>query len=289
MDSKFEKPEILIKEERIKNIIKLRKIKLNQKIFKARQRKFELEKIKELNEKIAKNMKNCAQIKQKIILKFNEEDYFIDPDDIDINDDLEEMNFVKTEDIINNISILLNANDLNSIMYGVLMMRKFTVIDSILINKTENFIENKLYIPICNILNNFYSINKKLVFECLWILSTLVYDSGNKDMYYFLLNDKCIDLYKKITFFYNNDFYDTNITKVISIFILNMLIFKQKELENEQNILNCDYDDDFLINYLNEFIDLIISLDITEEIYISLLIEITNCFDLEKLITSYYP
>ncbi len=159
MDSKLEKPEILIKEERIKNIIKLRKIKLNQKIFKARQRKFELEKIKELNEKIAKNMKNCAQIKKKIILKFNEEDYFIDPDDIDINDDLEEMNFVKTEDIINNISILLNTNDLNSIMYGVLMMRKFTAIDSILINKTENFIENKLYIPICNILNNFYSIN----------------------------------------------------------------------------------------------------------------------------------
>ena len=284
MDSKLEKPEILIKEERIKNIIKLRKIKLNQKIFKARQRKFELEKIKELNEKIAKNMKNCAQIKKKIILKFNEEDYFIDPDDIDINDDLEEMNFVKTEDIINNISILLNTNDLNSIMYGVLMMRKFTAIDSILINKTENFIENKLYIPICNILNNFYSINKKLVFECLWILSTLVYDSGNKDMYYFLLNDKCVDLYKKITFFYNNDFYDTNITKVISIFILNMLIFKQKELENEQNIINCDYDDDFLINYLNEFIDLIISLNITEEIYISLLIEITNCFDLEKLL-----
>jgi hypothetical protein len=284
MDSNLEKPEILIKEERIKNIIKLRKIKLNQKIFKARQRKFELEKIKELNEKIAKNMKNCAQIKKKIILKFNEEDYFIDPDDIDINDDLEEMNFVKTEDIINNISILLNTNDLNSIMYGVLMMRKFTAIDSILINKTENFIENKLYIPICNILNNFYSINKKLVFECLWILSSLVYDSGNKDMYYFLLNDKCVDLYKKITFFYNNDFYDTNITKVISIFILNMLIFKQKELENEQNIINCDYDDDFLINYLNEFIDLIISLNITEEIYISLLIEITNCFDLEKLL-----
>ena len=198
-----------------------------------------------------------------------------------INENLKVMKFVKTEDIINNIIILLNNNDLNSIKYGVLMMRKFTVIDSILINKTENFIENKLYIPICNILNNFYNVNKQLVFECIWILSNFVYDSDNKEMHYFLLNEKCIDLYEKIIIFYN---YDTNIIKVISKLIMNMLIFKQRETENENNIINCDFSDDYLIIYLNELTDLIISIGITEEIYISLLIEITNCFDLEKLL-----
>ena len=91
-------------------------------------------------------------------------------------------------------------------------------------------------------------------------------------MYYFLLNEQCIDLFKKVTFFYNMNYYETNITKVISIFILNMLVFKQKEMENENNIINCDSNDDYLIDYLNDFIDLIISMDIADEIYISLLI-----------------
>ena len=285
MSEIFEKePKLLLQEERINNIVKLRKIKINQKIFKARQRRFELNKIKEINEKLEQNIKNPAKNNKKIILKFNEEEYFIDPDDIVVNEKLKLMKFVKTEEIIKNISILLNENDLNSIMYGILMMRKFTIIDSILINKKEEFIRNQLYIPICNILNHFYNINKKLVFECLWILLSFAYDSQNKNMYYFLLNEQCIDLFKKITFFYNTDYYDTNITKAISIFILNILVFKQKEIEDENNIINCDSNDDYIIDYLNEFVDLIISMDIGDEIYISLFIEITNCFNLESLL-----
>ena len=42
--------ESILKEERIKNIMYLRKIRLNQKIFKARQRKFNLEALNKTNE-----------------------------------------------------------------------------------------------------------------------------------------------------------------------------------------------------------------------------------------------
>ena len=65
------------------------------------------------------------------------------------------------------------------------MMRKFTVIDAVLINKSELFIENKLYIQICNLLFDYCNNNKKLVFESLWILSTFVYDSKDEEIYHF--------------------------------------------------------------------------------------------------------
>ena len=278
--------EILFKEDRIQTILKLRKIKLNQKLFQARQRQLNIDSFKtEKQEKIQDIDENSNKKKKNIILKFNEEEYFIDPDDININENLEKLKFVETNDIIINITGLLNnINDLNSILYGVLMMRKFTVIDSILINKSDEFIENKLYIPICNVLNTYYNNNKQIVFECLWILSRLVYDSKDKAMFYFLLNENCIELYKKIIIFYCDKQYDTNIIKVISIFILNMLIFKQKESENQNNIINCDLNDGYLLDFLNGFVELIIDIDFVEEIYISLFIEITNCFSLEELL-----
>ena len=287
MEDRYNKAaEILLKEDRIQTKLKLRKIKLNQKLFQARQRQLNIDSFKtEKQEKIQDIDENSNKKKKNIILKFNEEEYFIDPDDININENLEKLKFVETNDIIINITRLLNnINDLNSILYGVLMMRKFTVIDSILINKSDEFIENKLYIPICNTLNTYYNNNKQIVFECLWILSRLVYDSKNKEMFYFLLNENCIELYKKIIIFYCDKQYDTNIIKVISIFILNMLIFKQKESENQNNIINCDLNDGYLLDFLNGFVELIIDIDFVEEIYISLFIEITNCFSLEELL-----
>ena len=287
MEDKFNQAaEILFKEDRIQTILKLRKIKLNQKLFQARQRQLNIDSFKtQKQEKIQGIDESTNKNKKNVILKFNEEEYFIDPDDININQNLEHLNFVETNDIIVNITELLNnINDLNSILYGVLMMRKFTVIDSILINKSDEFIKNKLYSQICNVLNTYYNNNKKIVFECLWILSRLVYDSQDKEMFYFLLNEKCLELYKKIILFYCEKEYDTNIIKVISIFILNMLIFKQKESENENNIINCDVNDEYLLNFLNGLVDLILNIDIAEEIYISLFIEITNCFYLDVLL-----
>ena len=287
MEERFnQREELILKEERIKSILNLRKIKLNQIIFKARQRRFDVNSFKEKKEDEEQKIKERANNNEKeIILKFNEDDYFIDPDSINLNEELDNMKFVQTDDIINNITELLNKNDdENSIMYGVLMMRKFTVIEAVLINKSRLFIKNKLFKQIMNILNTYYNVNKKITFECLWILSCLVYDSKNKDMYYFLLNDKCIDLYKKIILFYCENTIDTNILKVISTFILNILIFKQKEFENDNNIINCDLSDDYLLDFLNGLANLIISLNIHEEIYISLLIEITNCFDFQILL-----
>ena len=168
-------------------------------------------------------------------------------------------------------------------MLGILMMRKFTVIEAVLINKAHLFIKNELYRQILNVLNTYYN-NKKITFECLWILSSLVYDSKDKNMYHLLLNDKCIELYKKVVSFYCNEKYDMNIVKVMSIFILNILIFKQKEEENEKNIINFDTNDDSLLVFLSGLVDLIINLEMNEEIYISLLIEITNCFNLQILL-----
>ena len=279
--------EILLKEDRIKTILKLRKNKINQKLFQARQRKFNIDSLKEIKEeeKSSKEFNNSNINKKIKILKFDEEDYFIDPDDLDINEDLNSLEFVKTRDILTNITNLLNnINDLNCVLYGVLMMRKFSVIDAVLINKANLFAENKLYLQVCNILDYYYKNNKKLVFECFWILSSLAYESQDKNMFYFLLNDKCIDLYKRILEFYCENEYDNNIIKVMSTFILNLLVFKQKESENENNIINCDLNDDCLLNFLNDLVDLIISVDYIEEIYISLFIEITNCFDFEILL-----
>ena len=164
--------ESLLKEERIKNIMYLRKIRLNQKIFKARQRKFNLEALNKTNELTEQKLKEQSkENKKKLILKFKEENYFIDPDDIIMNEKLNQMKFMTTKDIVNNIIELLNdKSDLNSLLFGVLMMRKFSVIEAVLINKTKEFIENKLYMPILNILNAYYNINQKLTFECLWIL-----------------------------------------------------------------------------------------------------------------------
>ena len=286
MDEKLnQSAKILLNEERIKYVINLRKMKLNQRLFIARQRQFNIEALKQINgENNKKTIEHSNTKKKHIILKFKEDNYFIDPDDIDINENLNSLKFVQTDDIIKNITDLLNnVNEFNSILYGVLMMRKFTVIDAVLINKSNLFIKNKLYFQICNILNTYYN-NKKLVFEGLWILSSLVFDSKDKNMYNFLLSDKCIKLYNKILLFHCDKNYDTNIIKVMSIFILNMLIFKQKEYENENNIINCDYNDEYLLEFLNEIVDLILSLEITEEIFISLLIEITNCFDLQILL-----
>lgn len=266
--------EILLKEDRIKTILKLRKNKINQKLFQARQRKFNIDSLKEIKEeeKSSKEFNNSNINKKIKILKFDEEDYFIDPDDLDINEDLNSLEFVKTRDILTNITNLLNnINDLNCVLYGILMMRKFSVIDAVLINKANLFAENKLYLQICNILDYYYKNNKKLVFECFWILSSLAYESQDKNMFYFLLNDKCIDLYKRILEFFCENEYDNNIIKVMSTFILNLLVFKQKESENENNIINCDLNDDCLLNFLNDLVDLIISVDYIEEIYISLL------------------
>ena len=290
MEERFvEDTQRILKEERIQSMLKLRKMKLNQKLFQARQRKFDLNFFNKKNTETEQKIKERQnEEKKKIILKFNEEDYFIEPEDLDLNERLNNMNFVETKDILNNITELLNDIDnINSIMFGILMMRKFTVIESVLINKSHLFIKCELYRQILNALNTYY-INQKVTFECLWILSNLVYDSKDKNMYYFLLNDKCIELYKKVILFYCNEKYDMNIIKVMSIFILNILIFKQKEAENENNIINYDFNDDYLLDFLNGLVDLIINLGANEEIYLSFLIEITNCFSLQILISHYF-
>ena len=149
------KEELLLKEDRIKTVLKLRKNKINQKLFQARQRKFNVETLKEIKEEESGKVFDYSNNhKKNKILKFNEDDYFIDPEDIDINEYLDNLEFVQTRDILNNITELLNNyNDLNSVLYGILMMRKFSVIESILINKSDLFVENKLYIQICNILD----------------------------------------------------------------------------------------------------------------------------------------
>ena len=286
MEERFtQNVEKLLKEEKIQNMMKLRKIKLNQKLFQARQRRFDINFFNKKNlENEQKIKKRQTEEKKKIILKFNEEDYFIEPEDLNLNESLNDMKFIETNDIINNITELLNnIDDTNQIMFGVLMMRKFTVIEAVLINKSHLFIKNELYRQILNVLNAYYN-NQKVTFECLWILSSLVYDSKDKNMYHFLLNDTCIDVYKKIISFYCNEKYDMNIVKVMSIFIMNNLIFKQKEEENEKNIINYDTNDDCLLSFLTGLVGLIINLEINEEIYISLLIEITNCFNLQTLL-----
>ena len=187
---------ININEERIQNLLKLRKKNLYQKIFRIRLRKFDYSNFNKKNDNnnTIKNDENSNIIKNDTKLYFNEDDYLKDPDDIDINENLKKLNFVETDNILNNIIMLLNdKGNINSILYGILMMRKFTVIDSILINKSELFIENKLYIQICNLLFDYTNANKKIVFECLWILTSFVYDSQDKNIYYFLMNKKCID------------------------------------------------------------------------------------------------
>ena len=270
--------EININEERIQNLLKLRKRNLNHKIFKIRLRKFNYNNINKNNEE-----KNNFEKEENLV--FNEDDYLIDPDDLDINESIKKMDFIETENILNNIILLLNnKNDLNSILYGLLMMRKFTVIDAVLINKSELFIENNLYNQICNILFDFCN-NRKIVFECLWILTRFVYDSKYKKIYYFLSNNTCIDLYKKILYCNHKNKLDFNIfLEEICTLILNLLVFKEKEKEDDTNIINCDLNEDYLINFLSELVDVIISMNISKEIYISFLIEITNCFDLESLL-----
>ena len=304
--------EINVNEERMFNIIHLRKRNLNQKLLKARQRKFDISNLNKINinnggeniKKIIRNDNNINygedscnsdwdredgeddnnEVDDELV--FNEDDYLIDPDDLDINENIKNMDFVETDNIINNITVLLNdTKNLNSILYGLLMMRKFTVIDAVLINKSQLFIQKNLYIKICSLLFDYCNINKKLVFESLWILSSFVYDSDNKDIYHFLLNDKCIDLYKKIIYSNNNKKQDLDIfLEEICTLLLNLLIFKQKEIENENNIINCDYNDEYLINFLNGLSDIILKTNIKKEIYISLFIQITNCFNLNKLL-----
>ena len=269
--------ELDINEERIQNLLKLRKRNLEQKIFKIRLRKFDYNNLNRINdEKSNDNNEN---------LIFNKDDYLIDPDDLDINETIKKMDFVETENILNNIILLLNdKNNLNSILYGLLMMRKFAVIEAKLINKSELFIENNLYNQICSILFD-YCKNRKLVFESLWILSRLVYDSKFKKIYYFLMNNTCIDLYKKILYSNNKNKLDLNVfLEEICTLVLNLLVFKEKEKEDETNIINCDLNDDYLINFLSELVDIIINLNIYKEIYTSFFIEITNCFDLETLL-----
>ena len=269
--------ELNINEERIQNLLKLRKRNLEQKIFKIRLRKFDYNNLNRINdEKSNDNNEN---------LIFNKDDYLIDPDDLDINETIKKMDFVETENILNNIILLLNdKNNLNSILYGLLMMRKFAVIEAKLINKSELFIENNLYNQICSILFD-YCKNRKLVFESLWILSRLVYDSKFKKIYYFLMNNTCIDLYKKILYSNNKNKLDLNVfLEEICTLVLNLLVFKEKEKEDETNIINCDLNDDYLINFLSELVDIIINLNIYKEIYTSFFIEITNCFDLETLL-----
>ena len=279
---------ININEERIQNLLKLRKKNLYQKIFRIRLRKFDYSNFNKKNDNnnTIKNDENNNIENKDTKLYFNEDDYLIDPDDIDINENLKKLNFVETDNILNNIIMLLNdKGNINSILYGILMMRKFTVIDSILINKSELFIENKLYIQICNLLFDYTNANKKVVFECLWILTSFVYDSQDKNIYYFLMTNKCIDLYKRILYYNNKNKLDLDVfLEEICTLILNLLIFKEKEKENENNILNCDLNEEYLINFLNELFDLIINMNIYKEIYISLFIEITNCFELEKLL-----
>jgi hypothetical protein len=139
--------EIDINEERIQNLLKLRKKNLYKKLFRARLRKFDYSNLTKKNESlnIIPYNKNIGANNEELF--FKEEDYLIDPDDLEINETIKKMDFVKTENIINNIAVLLNdSKNINSILYGLLMMRKFTVIDAVLINKSEYFIENKLYI-----------------------------------------------------------------------------------------------------------------------------------------------
>jgi hypothetical protein len=135
--------EINVNEERIQNIIKLRKRNLYQKIFIARQRRFPFPHLKtypDMNND--DNNNNCdnkdnSDNNQTTEHEFNLNDYLIDPDDLDINDFIKKMDFVDEKKCINNIILLLSdIKNVNSILYGLLMMRKFTVIDAILINKS---------------------------------------------------------------------------------------------------------------------------------------------------------
>jgi len=296
LDLKKDK-EINVNEERIQNIIKLRKRNLYQKIFIARQRKYPIPTLKSIPETNADN--NCVQTnddnnddkpKENEREELNLYDYLIDPDDLDINDNIKKMDFVDEKKCINNIILLLSdIKNINSILYGLLMMRKFTVIDAILINKAEFFIEKKLYIQICSLLFDYCHINRKLVFESLWILTSFVHDSKDKELYHFLISEKCLDLYKKIISSNYNNKNDLNIfLEEISTLVLNLLIFKKKESENEDNIINSDYNEEYLINFLTEFVDIILKDGNNhKEIYISLFIQITNCFSFEKLVDNF--
>ena len=279
-----------INEERIQNLLKLRKKNLNQKIFRARLRKFNYSNFQKNNENATQaheentNIININNNIEEETYIFDEDDYLIDPDDLEITDKIKEMDFVETENIINNIIILLEEKgNLNSILYGLLMMRKFTVIDAVLINKSELFIEKKMYIQICTLLYDYCNINKKLVFESLWILSTFVYDSQDKEIYHFLLTNKCIDLYKRILICNNKSKLDIDIfLEEICTLLLNLLIYKEKEYDN--NIINYELDENYLIIFLNDLVELIISIKRNKEIYMSFFIEITNSFDLYKLL-----
>ena len=283
--------DINVNEERIQNLIKLRKRNLYQKIFIARQRRFPFPNLKTYPEN--NNENNCEKNNKDNELNehcLNLNDYLIDPDDLEVNDFIKKMDFVDEKKCINSIILLLSdIKNINFILYGLLMMRKFTVIDAILINKSDIFIEKKLYIQICSLLFDYCHINRKIVFESLWILTSFVYDSENKELYHFLLSDKCLDLYKKIINSNSNNKYDFNtFLEEISTLILNLLIVKKKESENESNIINSDYNEEYLINFLTELVDIILNNNNNKEIYISLFIQITNCFSLEKLINNYF-
>ena len=276
MNKKFDDENI--KEERINYLIQLRKLKFNQKIMKSRlSKKNQYDSIKNTNlisdEKIQNENGN----------NINEDDYIIDPDDLTISEEVLKLDFVDDEEAVKNMNFLLKNSNINNILHGLLLFRKFVVIDAITINKTDIFIENKLYINICSLLFDYCSSNKKLVYECLWILIMLTYNSSDTDLNLFLLSEKCINLYKKIILSNKNNNADYSIFTIeITKLLNNLLIYKE-----EKNII--DSQNQYLISFVSELVNLITYNNNNtnreyREHYVSFFIQITNSFSFEVLL-----
>ena len=134
----------------------------------------------------------------------------------------------------------------------MLLFRKFVVIDAITINKTDIFIENKLYINICSLLFDYCSTNRKLVYECLWILIMLTYNSSDNELNLFLLSEKCINLYKKIIESNKKCKADYTIFSIeITKLMNNLLIYKENKNINDNHYR-------YLISFVTELVNLII-------------------------------
>lgn len=269
-----------IQEERINNLIQLRKLKFNQKIMKIR-----LSKISPYDSIQNSNCIFDDETQNENTNNLNEDDYVIDPDDLNVSEEILKLNFIDDDEAVKNMNFLLKDSNINNILHGLLLFRKFVVIDAITINKTDIFIENKLYINICSLLFDYCSINRKLVYECLWILIMLTYNSSDNELNLFLLSEKCINLYKKIIESNKKCKADYTIFSIeITKLMNNLLIYKENKNINDNYYR-------YLISFVTELVNLIIYNNNNNntnlkyrEYYISFFIQITNSFSFESIL-----
>ena len=91
-----------IQEERINNLIQLRKLKFNQKIMKIR-----LSKISPYDSIQNSNCIFDDETQNENTNNLNEDDYIIDPDDLNVSEEILKLNFIDDDEAVKNMNFLL--------------------------------------------------------------------------------------------------------------------------------------------------------------------------------------